>query len=83
MKGQSKLLYGVGGGGGTERGDRVGKPLFKSNSDINGRRCFSTENMSQDFRGCSDGTHFTDVETEVQRSSCFCPLVSKGINFGV
>lgn len=35
------------------------------------------------FRRCSDGTCFTDAETEARRSGRFCPPVPKVINLGV
>lgn len=38
--------------------------------------------MHQDFRGCPEGTHFTDVEAEVEGSQFSYPQVSKAIHFG-
>lgn len=41
------------------------------------------ENQLQDFRGCSEGTHFAAGETEVQGSYHFCPQICKAGDTGV
>lgn len=70
----SWLFYWGGGGSGTERL----KARAISSADI----VSALENMRQDFRGYPEGTHFTDVEAEVEGSSFSCPQISKAIHFG-
>lgn len=67
-KGQSTLL---------EAGSFVGVLWYRGTES--GSSCLGVRG----FRRCSDGTCFTDAETEVRRSGRFCPPVSKVINLGV